>query len=170
MKTFEKPLSLSEEKMYFEKLSQGDREAKEILILRNMRLVAHIVKKYSENDKDVEDMLSIGTIGLVKAVDTYDYTKGSRFSTYAAKCIDNEILMMFRSKRKCQREVSIYEPIGVDKEGNDISFFDVIENVNGDFLKDICYEENLKWLYSALDKLTEREKKIIVYRYGLMGE
>lgn len=170
MKTFEKPLSLEEEKLYFGRLKEGDKEAKEILILRNMRLVAHVVKKYTGCEKDMDDMISIGTIGLIKAITSFNIDKGSRFSTYAAKCIDNEILMMLRGERKRMKDVSIYEPIGTDREGNEINLIDIIVSEKSNFAEDICYKESEKWLRSAIYKvLTERERKIIVLRYGLFG-
>ena len=170
MKTFEKPLSLSEEKHYFEQYRRGDLEAKEVLIIRNLRLVAHIVKKYPDYEKESQDLISVGTIGLLKAVETYDNEKGSRFSTYASKCIENEILMMLRFKKKTSREVSIYEPVGMDKEGNDISLYDVIENKDSDFVRDICHKEMVDWLYETVEKLDEKEKNIISLRYGLYGK
>lgn len=127
MKTFLKPLTILEEKTFLEQFRRGEQEAKRVLIERNMRLVAHIVKKYSQTDYEMEDLISIGTIGLIKAVDTFNPDRASRLGTYAAKCIDNEILMFLRAERKRGREVSLYEPIGVDKEGNAISLVDVIE-------------------------------------------
>ena len=115
MKTFPKPLSASEERDYLERYKEGDQEARAVLIERNMRLVAHVIKKYQYTDYDMEDLLSVGTIGLIKAVNTFKAEKGSRLATYAAKCIDNELLMMFRARKKVTREVSLYEPIGKDK-------------------------------------------------------
>ena len=115
MKTFLKPLTTQEETFYLRKCRQGDKAARDVLIERNLRLVAHIVKKYQGVDEDLDDLISIGTIGLIKAVSTYDMTKGSRLATYAARCIDNELLMMLRSRKKFSREVSLYEPIGTDK-------------------------------------------------------
>ena len=131
MKTFQRPLSSEEEASYIRVLKEGNSEevseAKEILIERNLRLVAHIAKKYQNVDEDMEDLISIGTIGLIKAVGSFDTSKGSRLATYAARCIDNELLMLLRSKKKTSREVSLYEPIGTDKEGNEINLLDVIE-------------------------------------------
>ena len=118
MKTFLKPLTSAEEKYYLQRFQEGDSEAKNILIERNLRLVAHVVKKYQGAEEDLDDLISIGTIGLIKAVSTFDQTKSARLSTYAARCIDNELLMMLRSRKKHSREVSLYEPIGTDKEGN----------------------------------------------------
>ena len=127
MKTFLKPLTTEEETFYLRKCRQGDKAARDVLIERNLRLVAHIVKKYQGVDEDLDDLISIGTIGLIKAVSTYDMTKGSRLATYAARCIDNELLMMLRSRKKFSREVSLYEPIGTDKEGNEIHLLDIVE-------------------------------------------
>ena len=126
MKTFPEPLTASEEHYYLQKYTEGDLEAKHILIERNLRLVAHIAKKYQHLDEDPEDLLSIGTIGLIKAVSTFNMEKGNRLATYAARCIENEILMMLRGKKKTSKEVSLYEPIGTDREGNEIQLFDVI--------------------------------------------
>ena len=115
MKSFEKPLSAEEEKEILERLYNGDNKARDILVEKNMRLVAHMTKKYSTPDRDVRDLISVGTVGLIKAINSFKPDKGIRFATYAAKCIDNELLMMLRSEKKKSREVSIYEPIGTDK-------------------------------------------------------
>ncbi len=170
MKAFKKPLSFEEESYYIEKYRQGDMAAKDILIERNLRLVAHVVKKYQCSGEEMEDLISIGTIGLIKAVLTFDETKGSRLVTYAARCIDNELLMMFRTKKKSSRDVSIYEPIGTDKEGNEISLLDVIEGANDDIADKMDIAQNIKRLYDFVEEvLTEREKEIIILRYGLTG-
>lgn len=170
MKTFEKPLTAAEERYYLQKYKEGDLEAKNILVERNLRLVAHMVKHYSYCEKDMEDLISIGTIGLIKAVNTFDCNKGSRLATYAAKCIDNELLMTFRSNKKKSREVSLQEPIGTDKEGNEISLIDVMESDEKDFLEGFILQTNIEWLYEAIDKiLSHREKDIIIRRYGLFG-
>ena len=137
MKTFLKPLTTQEETFYLRKCRQGDKAARDVLIERNLRLVAHIVKKYQGVDEDLDDLISIGTIGLIKAVSTYDMTKGSRLATYAARCIDNELLMMLRSRKKFSREVSLYEPIGTDKEGNEIHLLDIVE-ANEQDITDQC--------------------------------
>ena len=121
MKAFDKPLTAAQERCYLELFHKGDKGAKEILIEKNLRLVAHMVKKYACSEYETEDMLSIGTIGLIKAIDSFDEKKGSRLVTYAAKCIDNELLMMFRSEKKRSKEISLNEPLGTDKEGNKIS-------------------------------------------------
>lgn len=123
MKTFLKPLTTQEETFYLRKCRQGDKAARDVLIERNLRLVAHIVKKYQGVDEDLDDLISIGTIGLIKAVSTYDMTKGSRLATYAARCIDNELLMMLRSRKKFSREVSLYEPTVQTKKGTRFIFW-----------------------------------------------
>ena len=136
MKTFLKPLTSSEEKLYLKRYREGDLEAKNILIERNLRLVAHVVKKYQNTDEDMDDLISIGTIGLIKAISTFDMKKSARLSTYAARCIDNELLMMLRSRKKRAREVSLYEPIGTDREGNEINLLDVIESEPVDIVEE----------------------------------
>lgn len=168
MKAFQNPLSPEEEKYYLERLKSGDISAKDLLIERNMRLVAHLVKKYNYADRDVEDLISIGTIGLIKAVNTFNGDKGSRLVTYAAKCIDNELLMMLRSEKKRARDTSIYEPLGTDSEGNSISLMDVLESEDVDVIEEMELDANIKKLNSLLkDVLTERERQIICLRYGL---
>ena len=127
MKTFQKPLTAAEERLCLRRCQEGDPEAKRILIERNLRLVAHVAKKYQGCDEDQDDLISIGTIGLIKAISTFDPSRTSKLSTYAARCIDNELLMMFRARRKRSREVSLYEPIGTDREGNEISLLDIID-------------------------------------------
>lgn len=152
-------------------MKEGSLEAKHTLIERNMRLVAHVAKKYQNVEEDMEDMISIGTIGLIKAIGTYDDTRGSRLATYAARCIDNEMLMYLRSKRKNAREVSLYEPIGTDKEGNQINLFDIMENDEPDVIEQMEYGKNVKRLYELLPQvLTSREQEILCKHYGLKGE
>lgn len=173
MKTFQKPLSSEEEACYISALQEINnekvKEAKKILIERNLRLVAHIAKKYVNTDEDMEDLISIGTIGLIKAVNTFDASKGNRLVTYAARCIDNELLMKLRAKKKTSKEVSLYEPIGTDKEGNEISLLDIIEQEQVDIVERMELETNLKKLTVVVEQmLTEREKEIIVMRYGLV--
>lgn len=170
MKTFQKPLTIEEEKFYLQKYQQGDREARDILIERNLRLVAHVVKKYQGLGEDPEDLISIGTIGLIKAVSTYDMEKGSRLATYAARCIDNELLMMLRNKKKTSRDVSLYEPIGTDKEGNEIHLLDIVEGKEEDITETCIQKENTRKLYQFLKEvLTPLEYDVIKYRYGLYG-
>lgn len=171
MKTFQKPLSSEEEACYIRALQEGSSEeagkAKEILIERNLRLVAHIAKKYQNVEEDMEDLISIGTIGLIKAVDTFDAGKG-RLATYACRCIDNELLMMLRARKKISREVSLYEPIGTDKEGNEINLLDVIEGQQMDVVDRMSLYENLKRMFVLLDTcLSEREREILFLRYGI---
>lgn len=170
MKTFQKPLTAEEEARYIQNLQKGSsekaREAREILIERNLRLVAHIAKKYQNVDEDMEDLISIGTIGLIKAVASFDASKG-KLSTYASRCIDNELLMLIRSKRKTSKEVSLYEPIGTDKEGNEINLLDIIETEQVDVIDRMELCSDLKKLARLLEKLEGREKDIIFLRYGL---
>lgn len=175
LKTFQKPLSKEEEELYIHQLCHGNKEesesAKQILVERNLRLVAHITKKYQNSDVDVDDLISIGTIGLIKAVISYDATKNSKLGTYAARCIENELLMMFRTKKKSSREVSLYEPIGTDREGNEISLLDIIETEQLDIVEKMELEKNISLLPSTMKStLTKREQEIITLRFGLFGE
>ena len=170
MKTFPKPLTVKEEKYYLQKYKEGDEEAKQILIERNLRLVAHVAKKYQHPDEDADDLISIGTVGLIKAVLTFDHTKNNRLAAYAARCIDNELLMMLRLKKKTSKEISLYEPIGMDKEGNEINLLDVIESVPVDIVEECYIRENTTYLLQSLKKiLSEKEYQVICYRYGLFG-
>ena len=173
MKTFQKPLTSGEEAEYVRLLREGTdeeaRQAKEILIERNLRLVAHIAKKYQNVDEDMEDLISIGCIGLIKAIDTFDAGKG-RLATYACRCIDNELLMLLRSKKKTSREVSLFEPIGQDKEGNEIHLLDIIEQQQPDIIESMELTGNLRKLFGLMERvLSERERQILVLRYGLNG-
>ena len=171
MKTFQKPLTPEEESRYLQEYKKGSPEAKDILIERNLRLVAHIVKKYQGAPEELDDLISIGTIGLIKAVQTFDANKANRLSTYAARCIDNELLMYFRSKKKTNREVSLYDPIGTDKEGNEISLLDVIETEPVDVVKEYSLKQDTVLLYHLLpDILTQREQDVLTFRYGLYGQ
>lgn len=174
MKTFQKPLTQSEEAEYIRLLRAGDvqgsKQAREILIERNLRLVAHIAKKYQNVDEDMEDLISIGCIGLIKAVDTFDAGKG-RLATYACRCIDNELLMLLRSKKKTSKEVSLFEPIGQDKEGNEIQLVDVLEQHQPDVVEGMEFEQNKKKLFWLMqEQLTEKEREILIMRYGLNGK
>ena len=135
MKTFLSPLTAKEEQAYFKRWKEGDLEAKHALIEHNMRLVAHICRKYQNMEEDMEDLISIGTIGLIKGVSTFQEGYGSKLATYAARCIENELLMYFRSKKKVSREISLYEPIGTDKEGNQIQLMDVVESQDKDIVE-----------------------------------
>lgn len=179
MKTFQQPLSGPEERRYLEELKGDDpaaaKEAKRILIEHNLRLVAHIAKKYQNADEDMEDLISVGTIGLIKAIDSYDPDKGSKLVTYASRCIDNELLMLMRGRKKIAKEVSLYEPIGMDKEGNEISFLDICVYGKEDLAKqDFAGQLELNYVLGRLsglvqEVLTDREKEIIILRYGLAG-
>ena len=170
MKVFEKPLSEQEEKEMLIRSRNGDIEARNILVEKNMRLVAHMIKKYACAEKDTQDLISVGTIGLIKAVNTFNPDKKIRLATYAAKCIDNEILMMLRNDKKKMQELSLYEPIGTDKEGNDITFIDVVGDETRDDVGEMLTAEKLKCIYDNMDNiLTEREKTIIIGRFGLFG-
>lgn len=171
MKSFPQPLTASEERYYLQKCTEGDLEAKHILIERNLRLAAHIVKKYQSMEEDTEDLLSIGTIGLIKAVVTFNPDKSVRLGTYAARCIENEILMYLRTKKKSSREVSLYEPIGTDREGNEIQLFDVIETEGEDAHSKVELKEDIRMLYQRVEKeLTPRERTVLKLRYGLYHE
>ena len=171
MKSFPQPLTASEERYYLQKYTEGDLEAKHILIERNLRLAAHIVKKYQSMEEDTEDLLSIGTIGLIKAVVTFNPDKSVRLGTYAARCIENEILMYLRKKKKSSREVSLYEPIGTDREGNEIQLFDVIETEGEDAHSKVELKEDIRMLYQRVEKeLTPRERTVLKLRYGLYHE
>lgn len=168
MKSFPAPLTSSEEKYYFQKYTEGDLQAKHILIEHNLRLVAHVIKKYQSSDDDIEDLISIGTIGLIKSVMTFNSEKGNRLAAYASKCIDNEILMYLRSKKKTNKEISLYEPLGIDKEGNEIQLYDIIETNEDDASDRIVLKQNIQKLYEELESLlTPRERLVLKMRYGL---
>lgn len=167
--SFPPALSSKEEADYFEKFKQGDHNAKNILVEHNLRLVAHIIKKYHSSCEEQDDLISIGTIGLIKAVNSFDNTKGIKFATYASKCIENEVLMHYRSKKKSSNEVSISEPIDVDSEGNPLTLIDII-SVEDTIADDIDRNIKVKQLYCFIEDLNdEREKTIIILRYGLYG-
>lgn len=173
MKTFSAPLSASEERRYLGLLQEGDEQQKKLardtLIVRNLRLVAHIAKKYQNVDEDMEDLISIGTIGLIKAIESFDSSKG-KLSTYASRCIDNELLMLLRFKKKTSREISLYDPIGTDKEGNEISLLDVTGSEQSDVLTKVEDAQHLEKLPSLIEeRLNDRERLIIVLRYGLLS-
>ena len=168
LKTFLTPLNATEEKEYLRRWKEGDPEAKKILVERNMRLVAHVSRKYQNAEEDMEDLISIGTIGLIKAVSTYQENHGSKLATYAARCIENELLMYFRSKKKCSREVSLYEPIGTDKEGNQIQLVDLLEGDDRDVVEQLELKRQILRLYELIPYvLDDREKMILQMRYGL---
>ena len=168
MKSFPPPLTPSEEKYYIQRYTEGDLQAKHILIERNLRLVAHVIKKYQYLDEDPEDLISIGTVGLIKAVMTFNSEKGNRLAAYASKCIDNEILMHLRAKKKTSKEISLYEPIGTDREGNEIKLYDIIETDEDDVPEKIHLKENVRKLYDKVEtELSQREKLALKMRYGL---
>lgn len=172
MKTFRQPLSASEEAYYLQLLKTGNGEeaekAREILIERNLRLVAHIARKYQNVNEDMEDLISIGTIGLIKAISSFDAGKG-KLSTYASRCIDNELLMLLRSRKKNAREVSLFEPIGTDKEGNEINLLDIMEQEQTDVVDQLELSGNIKKMSRLIrEVLNEREREIIYLRYGLL--
>lgn len=173
METFQKPLTQEEEAEYIRLLRGSSPEeaaqAQIILVERNLRLVVHIVKKYQNADEDIDDFISIGCIGLIKAIKTFDDKKG-RLATYACRCIENELLMFLRGKKKSSREVSLFEPIGQDKEGNEIHLVDVIEQNQPDIVENMELSGNIKRLFVLMDaSLTERERQILIMRYGLYG-
>ena len=192
MKTFPNPLTPDEEKYYFQKYTEGDLEAKHILIernlrlvahivrkyqnlgeemeltLRNMRLVAHVAKKYQNSDEDMEDLISIGTIGLIKAVISFDPEKGNRLAAYASRCVENEILMYLRARKKGGKEISLYEPIGTDRDGNEIRLYDIIETTDTDVPEKLYLKENIQKLYEKVEsELSPRERLVLKMRYGL---
>jgi RNA polymerase sporulation-specific sigma factor len=171
VETFLSPLSVAEEKDCLIRMKNGDPSAREELILHNMRLVAHVAKRYLSSEEDPEDLISIGTIGLIKAVSTFDREYGSRFATYAIRCIDNEMLMYFRSRKKQKGEVSLYEPIGTDKEGNQIHLFDVLESEDIDVAESLEQKRQIARIRKHMTEvLTPREFEIIEKRYGLFGQ
>jgi RNA polymerase sporulation-specific sigma factor len=168
--SFPQPLSAEEEQKYIEAYKGGNDDAKNTLIERNLRLVAHIVKKYSTFSSDCDDLISIGTIGLIKAISTFDMSKGTRLATYAARCIENEILMQIRATKKLQSEVSLHDPIGVDREGNEITLIDVIGNEAESVIDEVELKMQVKRLYNKMKAvLKKREKTVLELRYGLLN-
>lgn len=169
-KSFPPPLSAKEEAKYFEDMKKGNEKAREKLIEHNLRLVAHIVKKYYTASDEQDDLISIGTVGLIKAIDSFDPSNGARFATYGAKCLQNEILMYFRAKKKTAAEVSINEAIDSDKDGNPLTYMDVIsapDTICEDIYYKTCAKRAIKFINECLDA---RERRIIRMRYGLDGE
>lgn len=170
MQSFPQPLSAAQEASYLRQYQNGDMHARDILIERNLRLVEHIVKKYIHSGKETDELISIGIIGLVKAVNTYNFDKGSRLATYAARCIDNELLMLMRGDKKRSREVSLYDPIGTDKEGNEITLLSIIEHNNEDVVEQLARKQSLQKLSKIISEvLTPREYFVVIRRYGLFG-
>ena len=168
--SFPKPLGAKEEREMLDRMKDGDTTARNILIEKNLRLVAYIAKKYNTANCETDDLISIGTIGLIKAINTFNADKGIRLATYASRCIENEILMVIRGGKKFANEVSLEEPIGVDKEGNEISFLDIVSQDDEDVVERVELSAQIKKMYSVLERtLSNREKIVIMYRYGLEG-
>ena len=168
--SFPKPLTAEEERHYLKLAGEGDLEARNILIERNLRLVAHIMKKYYAAESDQEDLISIGTIGLIKAVSTFDASKGARLATYAARCVENEILMYFRAQKKSAQDVSLSDYIETGADGAALSLMDVVSE-DMDLLEQVTTREAIRQLRVVLDRcLTEQERQVIILRYGLDGE
>jgi RNA polymerase sporulation-specific sigma factor len=164
---FPNPLKPEEEAMCLEAMEQGDENARATLIERNLRLVAHIVKKFDNTGEDIDDLISIGTIGLIKSINTFDRHKQTRLATYAARCIENEILMYLRSTKKQRNEVMLHEPIGSDKEGNEITLIDVLAS-DHDVAERVEHKVDQEQMYERLRRLTRREKRVLELRYGLV--
>lgn len=167
---FPEPLNEKEERIAIEKMQNGDKDARNTLIERNLRLVAHIVKKFESKTMSQDDLISIGTIGLIKGIDSYNDSKKTKITTYAARCIENEILMYFRSNKKREADVSLNDSIGYDKDGNEINLIDVLKDSTTDFAEIVHTKDNIKDLSMYLNLLNEREKEIIVKRYGLLNQ
>ena len=166
---FPEPLTKEEEEKYLELFFSGDNNARNKLIEHNLRLVAHIVKKFDSKNKEQDDLISIGTIGLIKGVDTFQKSKGNRLTTYCAKCIQNEILMYFRSNNKNNKNISLSESIGYDKDGNEIAIIDILKSPKPEFIDDIDKKDNINMLKKYINLLNDREKEIIIRRYGLFN-
>ncbi len=164
---FPEPLSKEEEEKQLELLLKGDKNARNTLIEHNLRLVAHIVKKYESTRNDIDDLISIGIIGLIKGIDTFSYKHGTKLTTYCARCIDNEILMYFRVDKKNNKNISIEESVGFDKDGNEITFMEILKTPKPDFAEDIHIKNNIESLKKYMNILSDREKTIIYKRYGL---
>lgn len=167
--TFPQPLPPEKEKLYLEKMAAGSREARNILIEHNLRLVAHLVKKFENTGEDTEDLISIGTIGLIKAIESYQVAKGTKLATYASRCIENEILMVLRSGKKNKKDVSLQDPIGHDKEGNSIHLMDILVAETEDITSRIQLNAELEQMKNFFHMLDERETDIIINRFGLDG-
>ncbi|GGE74825.1 RNA polymerase sporulation sigma factor SigK [Priestia taiwanensis] len=164
---FPQPLEPSEEHKYLELMAQGDARARNLLIEHNLRLVAHIVKKFENTGEDAEDLISIGTIGLIKAIESYSVEKGTKLATYAARCIENEILMHLRALKKTKKDVSLHDPIGQDKEGNEISLIDILKSESEDVIETIQLSMELEKIREYIGILDDREKEVIISRFGL---
>src|SRR5574344_417246 len=164
---FPDPLKKEEEELYIEKFMNGDNDARNILIEHNLRLVAHIVKKYDNKKDNIDDLISIGTIGLIKGIDSYSNKKGIKLTTYAARCIENEILMFYRTDKKNSKNISLNESVGFDKDGNEITFLDILKTPNPDYSLNIHKQDSINLLKKYFCNLTNREKDILIKRYGL---
>ena len=164
---FPQPLSEEEEQKYLKLWEQGNQQARNVLIEHNLRLVAHITKKFENTGEDTEDLISIGTVGLIKAINTYNKDKGTKLATYAARCIENEILMHLRALKKTRGEVSLYDPIGVDREGNEIALIDILgsEQDVAEIVESSCEQQRVR---QKVNTLTPRERKVLEMRYGLL--
>ncbi len=160
---------IEEEKYLNDYLNNKNKDSRNKLIEHNLRLVAHVVKKYENTRNDIDDLISIGIIGLIKGIDSYSHKYNTRLATYCARCIDNEILMYFRNDKKNNKNISIDEKIGFDKDGNEITFMEILKTPKPDFLEDIHLQNNIKLLSKYMNVLTDREKNIIIKRYGLNG-
>ena len=167
---FKDPLTTEEENFHINEMKNGSQKSREILIEHNLRLVAHIVKKYNEKGNNLDDLISIGTIGLIKGIDSFSNSNGAKLTTYCARCIENEILMHYRNSKKNNKNISLDEGIGFDKEGNEITIIDIIKTPNPDFIDDINIKDDIIKLNKYLDVLNKREKNIIIKRYGLFNE
>ncbi len=168
--SFPNPLTPEEEKKFLEEFANGSIEAKNVLIERNLRLVAHIVKKYSNYNKDPDDLISIGTIGLIKGITSFDISKGTRLATYIARCIENEILMDIRSSKKQQNEISLQEPIGTDREGNEVTFIEVLSSDVDNISEHVINKIEFKKLYEKMKYILKSdERKVLILRYGLLN-
>ncbi|MCI8548015.1 MAG: RNA polymerase sporulation sigma factor SigK [Bacilli bacterium] len=167
---FPEPLTDEEEENLLQKKGMGDKEARNKLIEHNLRLVAHIVKKFDPRDGEQDDLISIGTIGLIKGVDTFSLKKGVKLTTYCARCIENEILMHFRSNNKFSKNISLNDAIGYDKDGNEIAILDILKTPKQDMIDDLTTKDNIKLLREYINILTEQERQILIMRYGLNNQ
>ncbi|MGE5676747.1 MAG: RNA polymerase sporulation sigma factor SigK, partial [Pseudomonadota bacterium] len=160
--SFPQPLTAEEEQFYLQEYRKGNEDAKNILVERNLRLVAHIVKKYVNTGREIDDLISIGTIGLIKAIITFDGDKGTRLATYAARCIENEILMTIRASKKTKTEVSLHDPIGIDKEGNEISLIDILGSDSDTILDEVELKMQIKKLYQRMETTLKKREKLVI--------
>lgn len=167
---FPDPLPKEEEEIYITKMLQGDKEARAKLIEHNLRLVAHIVKKFESNINDIDDLIGIGTVGLIKGIDSFSPNKNVKLTTYIAKCAENEILMYFRADKKNSKNVSLYDGISYDKDGNEVTILDVLKTTDPDFAEEIYKKDNIKLLKEYIKILTSREREVLTKRYGLDGQ